>query len=116
MKPFDLESALAGALVVTRDGREVTQLVKFCADDDRLLFGVLSGTVVRWNANGMYFSNKSDAFDLFMAPQKKKLWIQVMTTTQDTRLGGVHATTNATGVRPSTTRVGYQLVEVEIDV
>lgn len=29
MKPFDLEKALAGERVVTRDGDEVTQITKF---------------------------------------------------------------------------------------
>lgn len=42
MKPFNLERALAGDAVITRDGREVTQLVKFDVESKYKLFGVVS--------------------------------------------------------------------------
>ena len=48
MKPFNLSEALSGAPVVTRDGREVTQLVRFeelGPDYNNSLYGVINGCV-----------------------------------------------------------------------
>jgi len=53
MKLFSLEEALAGSPVCTRDGRTVTQLVKFDAVSPRPLIGVVDGTIYAWHANGV---------------------------------------------------------------
>ena len=52
MKPFDLEAALAGAPVITRDGRPVTQLHKFDATTPLCLVGVVGGEVYSWCLEG----------------------------------------------------------------
>ena len=70
MKPFDLEAALAGAPVVTRSGKPVTQLVKFDAIRSPFnLFGVVDGEVYSWGESGGY--------DLFMATVKREGWINI---------------------------------------
>lgn len=68
MKPFDLEKALSGAPVITRDGREVTQLTKFDITVGIALVGVLNGGVKRWYGDGRYVSDRDFCIDLFMAP------------------------------------------------
>ena len=72
MIKFDLERALAGEKVITRDGQEVTQLVKFDVEDDCYqVYGVLCGGLHRWLCTGGYeeYTDKH-ASDLFMAPKK----------------------------------------------
>ena len=75
MKPFNLEAALAGHPVQTRDGRTVTQLVKFDAVSPRPLIGVVDGTIYAWPANGVLEPGITHHDDLIMAPVKKTGWI-----------------------------------------
>ena len=77
MKPFNLEAALAGAKVVTRDGREVTQLVLFEADHSQLLRGVVNRVIVPFYTNGQYNITGYDFNDLFMAPTKQKVYLRI---------------------------------------
>ena len=71
LEKFDLERALAGEPVITRDGREVTQLTLFNVENNIYpLYGVVNNTIVRWTSEGIYykFSEKDDG-DLFMKPK-----------------------------------------------
>lgn len=79
MKPFNLERALAGDPVVTRDGRPVTQLTLFAVNQDEPLVGICEGTIKRWYINGDYVpgSNGKSPQDLIMAPVKREGWIIV---------------------------------------
>ena len=72
MREFNLEQALAGHPVCTRDGRPVTQLVKFDVNEGYLLCGVIDGEFYRWGDDGTW---GMDALDLFMAPVKKTGWV-----------------------------------------
>jgi hypothetical protein len=77
-KPFNLEKALNGAKVVTRDGRKVTQLTKFeCLSLDSL-GGVLDNQLRTWTTQGLFIPNygESDA-DLFLAVKPKRIWVNV---------------------------------------
>lgn len=75
MKPFDLEKALAGDKVVTRDGREVTQLHVFdIATPANNLFGVLDGKIMRYRDSGTYLNTQGSVNDLFMASTKHEEW------------------------------------------
>lgn len=77
MRPFDLEKALAGAKVVTRDGREVTQLTKFDTCRDWCLIGLLDGDFRSYDVNGKYKRNEESDKDLFMAHEKQSIWVNV---------------------------------------
>jgi hypothetical protein len=77
MKPFDLEKALAGAKVVTRDGREVTQLTRFDVYGNYPLIGIINKQRESFQLNGQFGDNKESNWDLFMAPEKKSIWINV---------------------------------------
>lgn len=71
MREFDLEQALAGAPVCTRDGRPVTQLVKFDCKYEYRVFGVVDGAPASWMESGQHTFYKDHPCDLFMAPTKK---------------------------------------------
>ena len=77
MKPFNLEAALAGHPVQTRDGRPVAQLVKFDFSFGPVrLAGVIDDHRVGvWLADGLdcIFGNSQN--DLLMAPIKKTGWV-----------------------------------------
>lgn len=76
MKPFNLEAALAGAKVVTRDGDEVTQLTLFnVSKDGYVLYGVLNFEVHSWLVNGKYYRIDESNNDLFMAHVKIEQWV-----------------------------------------
>jgi hypothetical protein len=77
MKLFDLEEALAGAPVCTRDGRPVEQLAKFDVSSSFVrVAGVMNYHHVGiWSAGGLDCIFGDSQNDLFMAPVKKTGWI-----------------------------------------
>jgi hypothetical protein len=77
MKPFNLQDALAGKQVVTRDGNEVTQLHLFnCPNEKDVLYGVESNYIESWDILGQYRRGGSESGrDLFMAPTERKEWV-----------------------------------------
>ena len=70
MKPFNLKEALAGKPVITRDGDEVTNIVKFdVCDNPYSVAGLHNGNIRTWTEEGKFdiFSQiKLNDFDLFM--------------------------------------------------
>jgi hypothetical protein len=79
MKPFDSELALAGAKVVTRDGREVTQLRQLTgvSPEDELC-GVCDGMVRTWHKQGNFCRvTRPHILDLFMAAQTRTGWVNI---------------------------------------
>lgn len=80
MKPFNLEEALAGKSVVTRDGREVTQITKFNLNnkDEQPLIGVVGGHIESFWESGKYLDKDTIHInDLFMKAEKKTYWVNV---------------------------------------
>ena len=82
MNKFNLKEALAGAKVITRDGREVTQLTCFSDVDDHnpmIVYGVVSGDVDSWTAGGFYHSAEVEKCEgnLIMAPKKLSGFINI---------------------------------------
>ena len=78
MKPFDLEKALAGEPVVTKDGNPVTQLIKFevTEGDGYVLYGVVNNKIRNFLDSGKYDKTfESHPFDLFMAEPER--WINI---------------------------------------
>lgn len=65
--PFDLNRALAGARVVTRDGREVEWIREFSRGPWKLRGKVGEYTYPTWTLEGLYYTNRISPFDLFMA-------------------------------------------------
>jgi hypothetical protein len=78
MIAFNLERALAGEPVITRDGKEVTQLTKFdLTETSYLIFGILENDVRRWTIEGKYLLGEEDRNDLFMKPEENAIWVNV---------------------------------------
>jgi len=77
MKPFNLERALAGDPVVTRDGRPV-KIAGYNeeAETEYKICGWVDGEVEGWNVDGLLSESIKDAdIDLFMSPNERKEWI-----------------------------------------
>lgn len=81
MKPFNLERALAGDPVMTRDGRPVTQLTFFKDAMGDTIAGILEGYIELWREDGYYHTMDRGDKDLFMAPKTKEGWINIYQTT-----------------------------------
>ena len=81
MKTFNLEEALAGKPVITRDGRKVTEIHHFktVSDDEKFsVFSVIDGIVYSHYANGSYLSNEANSgSDLFMEEPIVECWVNV---------------------------------------
>lgn len=90
MKPFNLELALAGHPVCTRDGRKVLQLFYFDKaniNDQKLCAYIDNDSSTKWfDEDGSWISlNTPSEYDLFMAPKTKKLWIAITKVISSTR-------------------------------
>jgi hypothetical protein len=79
LEKFDLEKALNGAKVVTRDGREVSQLTKFECINLYSLVGVVDGVIKRWTEQGKFDTEpvEESHLDLFIAVEPKRIWVNV---------------------------------------
>lgn len=93
MKPFNLQEAMAGKPVQTRDGREVTQLKFFEDVNINLIVGVVAKNIWTWNMKGQSdsLSGKSKN-DLFMVFEKKVVWANVYQNHDDIYLGSTFST------------------------
>lgn len=91
MEKFNLERALAGEPVCTRDGKDVTQLARFdIKQGKQCLIGVLDYELERWTIEGNYFLNKTEAqADLFMKPKENVIWVNVYKNSFNALLIGV---------------------------
>ena len=77
MTPFNLEKALAGSPVVTRNGLEVTELKLFKDCITRTpLVGCVLGYLHQYTIDGVYsLDGSQNPLDLFMASVKKKFYV-----------------------------------------
>ena len=77
LKPFNLEQALAGAPVTTRDGTKVIRLIALpeAKPQSRLVAVLEDGETATFNEGGRYYSMRDSSLDLFMAPTKKEGYI-----------------------------------------
>jgi hypothetical protein len=79
MKKFNLQKALAGEPVITRDGRPV-KIAGYNpdADDTSKLAGWVNSNVNSWHSNGKYWNDMNADNDLFMAPTERKQFVLVV--------------------------------------
>ena len=82
MKPFNLESALAGAKVVTRNGNKVK--IGCYNKDYNSLLGWVDRVAYTWNGSGKS-GRSDDTEELFMAPTERKEWVVVYGIPNDRR-------------------------------
>jgi len=70
LKEFNLEKALNGAKVFTRNGRQVTELHQFkTLDGVYTLVGVIDGKLYAWDENGVWDRTGKTTNDLFIVPK-----------------------------------------------
>lgn len=81
MKPFNLEAALRGEPVITRDGRPV-KIAGYNPDvqEDFAILGWITNvkgqiTPRSWSKEGKYIEDANNEFDLFMAANERKEWV-----------------------------------------
>ncbi len=79
MKPFDLKAALAGAPLQTRNGLPV-KIAGYYSDvsEECQVLGWYEGYSSNWYANGKVYMHMDSNGDLFMAPQKRQGWINII--------------------------------------
>ena len=93
MIKFDLEKALAGDKVVTRDGQPITQLVKFKTYSGSVLYGLNCDMdkIESWLIDGRYHDVKGEcAADLFTAPKKLSGFVNIYRDDGELSLGCLH--------------------------
>ena len=86
MKAFNLEKALAGEKVVTRDGQEVTQVTLFKGVKDRSesICALVDGRICLFYEDGSYIKMLESWTDLFMAPKQLSGFVNVYSGIQNT--------------------------------
>lgn len=79
IKPFDLQTALAGKPVVTRDGAPVTDITHFPKATSKFRLGaVADGQLCTYTEEGMvYQSGSPSKFDLFMGTEEVTFYVNV---------------------------------------
>ena len=81
MREFNLEEALAGKPVVTRNGHKVDQLKKYDVESRFNLYGVLLEEIIAFSESGKYSKppnvSLESEYDLFMKSEKKEGWINI---------------------------------------
>ena len=78
MKPFNLEQALAGKPVMTREGRKVVRIfyAEEACENSQVICVFETGVVFPYYKDGTY-TNSSSVHELVMAPTKKEGWISL---------------------------------------
>lgn len=77
MRRFNLEDVKAGKSVITRDGRKVTEVQVFNTRVDKPVVGIINTSFIAFTRDGKLDPAKETASDLFMAPEKKAVWVNV---------------------------------------
>lgn len=115
MKPFDLEAAKRGEPVCTRDGTPVQQLVHFPEGCRVNKIAALYGGVINtYDDQGRYhgYEGSVSARDLFMAPRKRTVWVNVYPITG---IGGCYDSEMAANNGAFHQRIGSRAWPLEIE-
>lgn len=94
LKPFNLERALVGDTVLTRDRRKVINLRK-CKIGNNIqpIIGHIEndgreGDLTGWDLDGKYRNNYESSLDLFMIPKKITYWANIYRNHEE--IGNLH--------------------------
>ncbi len=116
MKPFDLEAAKRGEPIVTRDGRPA----KFIAHVPEAnacyqVVALFSGLISTYAASGHVYSEKNPYdVDLFMAPRKRTVWVNVYPPGTNC-FGGAYETEAIANNYAGRNRIGNRAWPLEIE-
>lgn len=121
MKPFDLNAAIAGAPLVTRDGREVTEFHYYSKSTEVEHYpigAVIDGKIQGFTKFGAH--HQYSHFDLFLKSEKKKLYVgikklaRLVPVVHDVTVG-FYTEKEVSDFLKQENKNDYQIVEVEID-
>ena len=116
MKPFDLEAAKRGEPIVTRDGRPA----KFIAHVPEAnayyqVEALFSGLISTYAVSGRAYPDKTPCdVDLFMAPRKRTVWVNVYPP-EARNFGGSYETEAIANNYASPKRIGCRAWPLEIE-
>jgi hypothetical protein len=78
LKPFDLEAALNGAAVVTREGKEVTEVVVLKNTFyGKNVLALINNGLYSFKQDGKVEEDAEHFNDLFMKPQQVTKWVNI---------------------------------------
>ena len=78
MKPFNLEAAKRGEPIVCRDGIKAKFITHFSGiSDDRCVIALIMEKLFIFGKDGKHVEENRSSYDLFMAPKKQTLWINI---------------------------------------
>jgi len=93
VKPFDLQLAIAGEKLMTRDGREVSEFHFFkTIVSDYPCVAIIDGERGTFSKSG-YFNSSQHPHDddLFMAAKKRTVYVQIFNKSGDASVPGLKA-------------------------
>ena len=90
MKPFNLERAIAGDPVQTKNRKPVSQLTVFESIDKYSVIGVVDGEICYWDEWGNSSRTFVPEYQLVMTPEKKTGWLNLYEWEDGQRAGIVY--------------------------
>lgn len=90
MQPFNLQAALAGEPVLTREGRKVTEIAAFKTATPWVFYAVVDGKVLEYDKCGI--SPFDERYDLFMSPEKREAWLIIYSDSTGEAYGSCYKT------------------------
>jgi hypothetical protein len=112
MKPFNLERALAGDAVITREGCKVSLISILILN--KKIYGLIDNidSTFYWNLDGNFCAGSSNKEDLFMFPKKIKMWVGI------SKVSSTLSSYEVTALSESKEMAGKysdQVIEIEIE-
>ncbi len=122
MKPFNLERALAGDPVVTRDGRKVIDIYHFKFDKNNrsVAYQVENNQTIDWATTyGRNNGHLESEFDLFMAPVKRKYYMGISDGYSSCKFNRIIVSTNLyldkEELQDFEDRPNFRIIEIEME-
>jgi hypothetical protein len=92
MKPFNLEAAKRGEPIITRNGGMVTEFHHFKTEGSKKpCIAIIDGMPHWFGKDGVWIDDEDSAEDLFMAPKKRTVHVQVYGKEGDSDFPGLKA-------------------------
>ena len=115
MKPFDLEAAKRGEPIQTCEGELVTFIahVPNATPKQRVLVLDSTGGVWGCHENGQVLADFGNACDIFMAPKKRTVWLNLYPTASNKAY--VYDTQESADAKADNTRIGGKAWPLEIE-
>ena len=111
MKRFDLEAAKRGEPIVCRDGKPAKFIAHVPEAHPTQRFVVLVGeNIYGYLESGQWTGIKKDQADLFMAPKKRTVWINIYGTSAT-----VYCSEQDADKRAISWRIGNRAYPVEVE-